>query len=277
MESSLGVAAYQTPGIVRLQQAKRRKVHDAAGYGLRADGQVGRRFPSPSFYQRQDSFSDLAPSNSKINIATFLTSARKTIPIVSKRQSIMAARSKTAPAPKQGETPTRKRKAHKKSRLGCRNCKLRRVKCNESRPMCGQCLEFGVICNYDPTIPDLQPQTAASDVVQLPSQVERSPLSTTEPIIDMMNAYFQQDKLLSKTTSMPGLLRFDHSELAGLNRFQTRTVLTIAVKQVARVFHNQVTHLACQHRFLMHLVQAVTASHDRCESYLSIVYSPAED
>lgn len=190
----------------------------------------------------------------------------------------MTAKSKSAPvpAPKPAEAPTRKRKAHKKSRLGCRNCKLRRVKCNESRPMCGQCLEFGVICNYDPTIPDLQPHAAASDVVQLPSQVERSPLSTLDPFLDTMNSYFQQDKLLLKSKANSGLLRFDHSELAGLNRFQTRTVLTIAVKQVARVFHNQVTHLAVQHRFLMHLVQAVTASHDRCEFYLSIFQYPVE-
>ena len=173
----------------------------------------------------------------------------------------MTAKAKPAQAPPTSEAITRKRKAHKKSRMGCRNCKLRRVKCNEIRPMCDRCLEFGVICNYDPSIPDLQPLSSASEVVQLDSVVERSPLSSTEPVLDMVKAALLADSLGHKWNR--GVLRFDNADLARLDRFQTRTVLTIGVKKVARVFQQEVLHLAFTHRFLMHLVQAMTAAHDR--------------
>jgi hypothetical protein len=38
---------------------------------------------------------------------------------------------------------------HKKSKLGCANCKIRSVKCDESRPSCRPCRAFGVSCRYD--------------------------------------------------------------------------------------------------------------------------------
>jgi hypothetical protein len=43
----------------------------------------------------------------------------------------------------------RQRRAHKKSRRGCSSCKLRRVKCDERRPACHKCKDFGVACSYD--------------------------------------------------------------------------------------------------------------------------------
>jgi hypothetical protein len=84
----------------------------------------------------------------------------------------------------------RKIRAHRKTRSGCGNCKLRRVKvrqrrpnrtgcsirssyethhrktnswmylqCDETRPECRRCTDFGVICNYDGGQPDnLQPR-----------------------------------------------------------------------------------------------------------------------
>lgn len=127
--------------------------------------------------------------------------------------------------------------------------------------MCEQCLEFGVLCNYDTNIPDLQPRSATSNVVQLETVIDKSPLLTAEPILDMVNAGLDGDSLGPSWQS--GALRFDHSDLARLEKFQTRTVMTIGVKRVARVFQREVLHLACTHKFLMHLVQAVTACHDR--------------
>ncbi|KAJ9611471.1 hypothetical protein H2200_004655 [Cladophialophora chaetospira] len=173
----------------------------------------------------------------------------------------MTAKTKAAPAPTKEESTVRKRKAHKKSRLGCRNCKLRRVKCSEARPYCTQCLEFGVLCNYDSRIPDLQPLAAASNVVRLDTVIDKSPLLTTEPVLDMVNNAMQKDNFSSKWK--PGLLRFDNADLARLDRFQKRTVLTIGVRRVARIFQSRVIQIACTHQFLMHLIQAVTASHDR--------------
>ncbi|CAG8900521.1 unnamed protein product [Penicillium egyptiacum] len=67
-----------------------------------------------------------------------------------------------------------------RSRFGCRNCKLRKLKvgprlpilrfladgaslaypCDENKPQCKRCGSFGVLCNFMSNIPDLQPVAA---------------------------------------------------------------------------------------------------------------------
>lgn len=43
---------------------------------------------------------------------------------------------------------TGKRKFHKKSRKGCATCKKRKVKCDETRPICGNCERMSIECVY---------------------------------------------------------------------------------------------------------------------------------
>ena len=45
------------------------------------------------------------------------------------------------------------RRGHFKSRLGCFNCKRRRVKCNELRPSCSPCRRLGLSCVYPTAAP----------------------------------------------------------------------------------------------------------------------------
>ncbi|QRD87522.1 hypothetical protein F9C07_505 [Aspergillus flavus] len=40
------------------------------------------------------------------------------------------------------------RRAHRKSRHGCTNCKQRRVKCDETRPYCQNCTRRNNTCVY---------------------------------------------------------------------------------------------------------------------------------
>jgi hypothetical protein len=68
------------------------------------------------------------------------------------------------------------RRAKRRSRFGCRNCKLRKLKvgvdicvpqkyrsadrvfeCDEGKPQCKRCTSFRILCNFAPNIPDLQP------------------------------------------------------------------------------------------------------------------------
>ncbi|KAI0141573.1 hypothetical protein GGR57DRAFT_487181 [Xylariaceae sp. FL1272] len=58
----------------------------------------------------------------------------------------------------QGCPPPPKRR----SRFGCRNCKLRKVKCDEARPQCKKCTAFGLLCNAKPGVTDMQPACADS-------------------------------------------------------------------------------------------------------------------
>lgn len=63
--------------------------------------------------------------------------------------------SDTNNTPPQHEEPSKgprqrlnQRRTHKKSHLGCRNCKQRRIKCNEQLPVCGQCSKSKLTCSY---------------------------------------------------------------------------------------------------------------------------------
>ena len=40
------------------------------------------------------------------------------------------------------------RRPHKKSHLGCKNCKQRRIKCDEHLPLCSQCKRANADCSY---------------------------------------------------------------------------------------------------------------------------------
>lgn len=50
-------------------------------------------------------------------------------------------------------TSTGKRKFHNKSKNGCDNCKRRRVKCDEGKPMCQKCVNMKLDCVYTPVQP----------------------------------------------------------------------------------------------------------------------------
>ncbi|KAM0259348.1 hypothetical protein ACHAQJ_003380 [Trichoderma viride] len=69
---------------------------------------------------------------------------------------------------------------HKKSKLGCQDCRRRKVKCDEIHPTCGHCARHGVICEYDrdhnpsTTRPVPQPSgppiSSSNEVVNVESQ-----------------------------------------------------------------------------------------------------------
>lgn len=54
------------------------------------------------------------------------------------------------------------RRGHFKSRLGCFNCKRRRVKCNEVRPFCSPCCRLGLNCSYPTPAPSSTPSSSSS-------------------------------------------------------------------------------------------------------------------
>uniref|UniRef100_A0A060T6P9 ARAD1B17182p n=1 Tax=Blastobotrys adeninivorans TaxID=409370 RepID=A0A060T6P9_BLAAD len=61
-----------------------------------------------------------------------------------------ATENNNPPTPPRGTSRRRLnlRRAHKKSHLGCANCKQRRIKCNEQLPICAQCAKSKLKCSY---------------------------------------------------------------------------------------------------------------------------------
>jgi hypothetical protein len=148
-----------------------------------------------------------------------------------------------------GQGP-RKRRAHTKSKRGCRNCKLRRVKvrscsfhimhqltvykCDETRPQCQNCVEYRVACNYTQG-PDLQVAWQApgkaqsnegSQIVFKATPIPKSIL----PVIVVGEGH--------------GSFHLNLESQARLYRFYHRTLPTIGTARMTEVYQTKGTGLA---------------------------------
>ncbi|KAK4183489.1 hypothetical protein QBC35DRAFT_507938 [Podospora australis] len=151
--------------------------------------------------------------------------------------------------------PVRKRKAHTKSRRGCNNCKLRHVKCDEAKPLCKNCQTFGVTCTYDRRSTSLQP--VAEDVFLL--NVSIVTMSLNRQLLTMINDHLLANPDTAKTNKEV----FQSPDLAILNRFHERTILSLRTNQVVHLYQRESVRLAIQNPFLFHLIVTTTLMHDR--------------
>ncbi|KAI1348214.1 hypothetical protein F5Y01DRAFT_217080 [Xylaria sp. FL0043] len=78
------------------------------------------------------------------------------------------------------------RRSHKKSRAGCKRCKIRKIKCDEVHPRCGNCSKHGVSCDFEhPSFRDARPSpkaastAAAAAAAGPPTETPRPASSTT--------------------------------------------------------------------------------------------------
>ncbi|RFU79646.1 hypothetical protein TARUN_2587 [Trichoderma arundinaceum] len=136
----------------------------------------------------------------------------------------------------------RKRKTHRKSRLGCGNCKIRSVKCDEAKPTCRRCQASGFTCNYSRTIPTLQ--LSQSSVIRLnlsQNQARAGNVFPTEstriwPALQIPVVLPLQGKL-GDYTLRPG-------DYAALDRFEKRTAATLGTASSRKWYLALVSGLA---------------------------------
>ncbi|KAK1754902.1 hypothetical protein QBC47DRAFT_423110 [Echria macrotheca] len=70
------------------------------------------------------------------------------------------------------------RRSHKKSRAGCRRCKVRKIKCDEIHPRCSNCTKHGVACDFEHPEVLAELQTSAASPGTPGSSVDfRSPVN----------------------------------------------------------------------------------------------------
>ncbi|KAH7144384.1 hypothetical protein B0J13DRAFT_43792 [Dactylonectria estremocensis] len=176
-------------------------------------------------------------------------------------------------APEDGTKPVavRQRKAHRKSRLGCGNCKLRSVKCDESKPTCNRCASSGYVCNYARSAPALQlAGTAGASTLKLMLGPPRTPARVPAP-----------SPSRGLPLPLPGLripvagpvaggdlgtYEMRPADYAAIQRFRTRTVLTVGSSSTRHLYREEAFALSSSDPFLMHVFLAFTLLHD---SFLS--------
>ncbi|KAJ5769017.1 hypothetical protein N7520_003576 [Penicillium odoratum] len=136
-----------------------------------------------------------------------------------------------------------KQKTARRSRFGCRNCKLRKVKCDEHKPSCKRCNSFGVLCNFKSNIQDLQPIARPLPVQE---KVEIEPVvSSAVWTCDDSTIY----QLSAKCQDF-------------ISRYYGRS-LTIPDDPNAIHVNRKLLNLAFAYPFLMHASLAVAYTYDR--------------
>ncbi|KAF3767027.1 hypothetical protein M406DRAFT_220339, partial [Cryphonectria parasitica EP155] len=171
----------------------------------------------------------------------------------------------------------RKRKAHSKSRSGCGNCKLRRVKCDEAKPQCKTCVAFGVACNYGPRSTSVAGELVLCfDGASLMDSPPRSPVSMDQTILSMVNQSLQESPSAAMLGGPSQVYNLRQSDLDALNRFHQRSILSLGTEKSKWILQAETPRLACLHPFLMHLVLTFTLMHDRVSQTSDTNFTPRE-
>ncbi|KAI0106445.1 hypothetical protein GGR51DRAFT_517696 [Nemania sp. FL0031] len=146
------------------------------------------------------------------------------------------------------QRPNTVRRPHSKSRTGCRVCKSRRVKCDETRPSCRRCQTHGVQCDFSLETETSTPRgqdssSSGRDALSIHQLTSPSIISTPESV------------------RYPATW-FSILELELFHHFITSTSLTLACDSVARSFWRvNVPQLGFSHLYVLKGVFAVAALH----------------
>ncbi|KAF2099442.1 hypothetical protein NA57DRAFT_55410 [Rhizodiscina lignyota] len=148
------------------------------------------------------------------------------------------------------------RRPHKKSRGGCQECKRRRIKCDEERPQCGQCMASSAACCYSKSTrngridhhADFDDISRSASPLILEGKV--SEVDVFEAAIDSIADMQGWPKIASNRT---------YVEL--LSHFRNQTVTTISSPTGQEIILSYVTRFFALCPVLLHPVLALTSAH----------------
>ncbi|KAF2799665.1 hypothetical protein K505DRAFT_265305 [Melanomma pulvis-pyrius CBS 109.77] len=145
------------------------------------------------------------------------------------------------------------RRSHRKSRSGCKECKRRRIKCNEDKPQCTNCIRHGIACVYLKTGAP-QPEPSPSESSPLPSHSTSCTFVGTPPQV--------LPRSLQNTSDLhqPHPL-FELGDLALLHHWCLVTSLTFGSTADVSLWQMGFPKVAFRHPFLMHGILSLAALH----------------
>ncbi|SPJ73310.1 related to UPC2 - regulatory protein involved in control of sterol uptake [Fusarium torulosum] len=150
------------------------------------------------------------------------------------------------------------RRAHKKAKTGCADCRKRRVKCSEEKPMCRACCRRGVQCQY-PSF-----QTTSLSAAHSPATDEASPYSSSTQLLaqDHHISPIPGLAILRARSREPSSARYGIEDMALLHHWTVSTSLDI-YKNSSLSVTCQVTfpQVAFRYPFVMQALLGLTALH----------------
>uniref|UniRef100_A0A0D2XL16 Zn(2)-C6 fungal-type domain-containing protein n=1 Tax=Fusarium oxysporum (strain Fo5176) TaxID=660025 RepID=A0A0D2XL16_FUSOF len=100
------------------------------------------------------------------------------------------------------------RRTHKKSRLGCQRCKKRKIKCDETRPVCRNCVRSDVTCIYHP-----HPRADSTELASTTPPFPGALLYDASQRNDLETLTFDRDKRLEEVSKRLSLLETEVHQL----------------------------------------------------------------
>ncbi|RDW78846.1 Zn(II)2Cys6 transcription factor [Aspergillus mulundensis] len=161
----------------------------------------------------------------------------------------------------------RSRRTHRKSRLGCGNCKKRRVKCDEKKPMCSNCVQHSIDCDFQfpasssPSEGSTPPQTRRFKFRPSKYQSQTSSPAPEQASSNSRSIGVQCDSSPTidfkggpgEGISLPDLSLFHH--------FTTSTYCTLAAEEAYPVWQIHVPRWGFSFPSIMHLLITLSALH----------------
>jgi hypothetical protein len=133
------------------------------------------------------------------------------------------------------------------------NLNIANCKCDEAKPHCMKCVNYGVACNYTlPTGSDLQLATE--------HKLESSP----------GHVFFGAQTLKPSLQSFaivgdgPDSFTLEVEGLARLSRFQNHTVHTFATMRSTELYKNEVVRMAMEVSHRVHYCRQINTNHTKC-------------
>ncbi|ETN37540.1 uncharacterized protein HMPREF1541_07162 [Cyphellophora europaea CBS 101466] len=197
----------------------------------------------------------------------------------------------------QPKKPQTTRRSHRKSRKGCLTCKTRRVKCDETRPICTNCSSRATECEYvgsrqRETRPNSSKAvkgsllTPAASPAELPSATAKARAAETG-LDDLQNVSFTQEATLGMHVFATSICSLTQSHTITrtspntvpflLHHFSTSGYATLSSHTGQQILKTKMPELVIRFPFLLETILAFSASHvihlssDRDENMLGHV------
>ncbi|KAJ9604160.1 hypothetical protein H2200_011683 [Cladophialophora chaetospira] len=137
------------------------------------------------------------------------------------------------------------REFHRKNRHGCNECKRRRKKCDELRPVCGICTRLGLSCSYPPALSSTTLHTRSDNL----------PATQPAPSLDIVDPWHQAVLgLQSQYIEINDLQLTHHFTTTASANFTT-------IPGLYPLRSLNISEIAPQYPFLLHGVLATSALH----------------
>ncbi|RDH31048.1 hypothetical protein BDQ94DRAFT_160932 [Aspergillus welwitschiae] len=153
--------------------------------------------------------------------------------------------------------PKRRRARHSKSRKGCYTCKLRRVKCDEVRPVCGACSFREEPCSFPPPDEQVVHTNPVTSHHSMNGNIGQSlrPLDLHIPLVSESAETSQRNEVIN----MPDMSLLTHFMVHVSGRMALHP-------QRKLIWQRVIPTMAAEQEYLMHLLLALAGTHALCEA-----------